>query len=146
MSINIRPIEESDFSQLIVLFKEFALFEKVPEQMTNTLEKMQSEKPFIQGFVAENGQQQIVGYATCFFAYYTWIGKSLYMDDLYVQPEYRSQGIGTLLIGGIIDLAKQETCRKVRWQVSSWNKPAIGFYKRLNAVINETERNCDLIF
>lgn len=144
MSIHIRPIEEGDFQQLIALFQEFAEFEKVPELMGNSVEKMQSEKAYINGFVAVDGQNRIVGYATFFFAYYTWTGKSLYMDDLYVCPDYRTQGIGSLLIGSVIEYAKKEDCRKVRWQVSGWNTPAIGFYQRLGAIINETERNCDL--
>ena len=146
MSIQIRPIEETDFTQLIALFKEFAIFEKAPELMTNTVEKMQAEKEYIKGYAAVNEDNQIIGYATCFFAYYTWIGKSFYMDDLYVKQEYRAQGIGTKLINSIIDLAKKENCRKLRWQVSEWNTPAIGFYKSLGAQINETERNCDLMF
>ncbi len=146
MPIQIRPIEEADFTQLIALFKEFAIFEKAPELMTNTVEKMKAEKDYIKGFTAINEENAIIGYATCFFAYYTWIGKSFYMDDLYVKPEYRAQGIGTKLINSIIELAKKENCSKLRWQVSEWNTPAIGFYKSLGAQINETERNCDLIF
>ncbi|GAT63725.1 GNAT family N-acetyltransferase [Paludibacter jiangxiensis] len=146
MPIQIRPIEEADFTQLIALFQEFAIFEKAPELMTNTVDKMKSEKEYIKGFAAINEENTIIGYATCFFAYYTWIGKSLYMDDLYVKPEYRAQGIGTKLINSIIALAKKENCSKVRWQVSEWNTPAIGFYKSLGAQINETERNCDLMF
>lgn len=146
MSIQIRPIGESDFPQLIALFHEFAIFEKVPDLMTNTVEKMISEKELIKGFIAVTKEDVIIGYATCFFAYFTWIGKSLYMDDLYVRPDYRSQGIGSKLIGSVIDYAKQENCRKLRWQVSEWNTPAISFYRSLGAEINETERNCDLIF
>ncbi|MTK54057.1 GNAT family N-acetyltransferase [Paludibacter sp.] len=145
MSIQIRPIEEADFTQLVALFKEFAIFEKAPELMTNTVEKMIAEKDYINGYAAVNEENTIIGYATCFFAYYTWIGKSFYMDDLYVKPEYRAQGIGTKLINSIIDLATKEHCSKLRWQVSEWNTPAIGFYKSLGAQINETERNCDLI-
>jgi len=68
------------------------------------------------------------------------------MDDLYVKPEYRASGTGTLLIGRVIELAKSSQCHKLRWQVSNWNKPAIGFYKSIGATIDSTEQNCDLIF
>ncbi len=145
MAISIRPIEEYDFEDLIFLFKEFAVFEKVPERMVNTLEQMKQEKEFILGFVARDDNNNIAGYVTCFFSYYTWVGKSLYMDDLYVKQEYRGKGIGTLLINKIIDFAKREKCNKVRWQVSSWNQPAISFYESLGAKIDNTEMNCDLI-
>jgi GNAT superfamily N-acetyltransferase len=96
--------------------------------------------------VAETSDKVIVGYATFIFCYYTWVGKSLYMDDLYVLPAYRGKGIGTLLIGKVIDYARETKCHRLRWQVSKWNDRAIVFYKSLGAVINETEQNCDISF
>jgi GNAT superfamily N-acetyltransferase len=87
-----------------------------------------------------------MGYVTYFFAYYTWTGKSLYMDDLYVREKYRRKGLGALLINKVIDYAKEEKCNKLRWQVSNWNEPAITFYKSLGAEIDNIEQNCDIIF
>jgi ribosomal protein S18 acetylase RimI-like enzyme len=146
MDINVREAEERDFSQLVALFQEFAQFEKVPERMINSVEKMLREKEFFHCFVAENAANEIAGYVTYFFGYYTWVGKSLYMDDLYVRPQYRGQAIGTMLIDRVIALAKEAECYKLRWQVSAWNKPAIEFYRHLGAEIDGTEQNCDLIF
>lgn len=144
--IRIRAIEETDFLQIMSLFKEFATFEKMPEQMTNSVERMSKEKDFFHCFVAETKDKKIIGYATYFFCYYTWIGKSLYMDDLYVKPEYRANGIGTKLINKVIQFAKDSECNKLRWQVSDWNKPAIDFYTHIGAKIDSNEHNCDLIF
>ena len=146
MFINVREVEERDFPQLVALFQEFAKFEKVPERMINSVEKMLREKDLFHCFVAENAANEIVGYVTYFFGYYTWVGKSLYMDDLYVRPQYRGQGLGTRLIERVITLGKAAECYKLRWQVSAWNKPAIEFYRRLGAEIDGTEQNCDLIF
>jgi len=146
MDIRIRKIEEPDYAALILLFREFALFEKLPGKMTNTLEQMLEEKDHLLGFVAVNAQDEIIGYVTFFFAYYTWTGKSLYMDDLYVRPEFRAMNIGTKLINQVIRFAKTESCRKLRWQVSEWNQPAIDFYKSLGANIDSVESNCDLVF
>ena len=146
MDIHIRKIEETDYESLILLFREFALFEKLPDKMTNSLEQMLEEKDHLSGFVAVNTQNEIIGYVTYFFAYYTWTGKSLYMDDLYVRPEFRAKNVGTKLINRVIAFAKTENCRKLRWQVSEWNQPAIDFYKSLGADINSVESNCDLIF
>jgi len=146
MEINIRSANEGDFQQIIELFRDFAVFEKVPEKMTNSVEKMLKEKEYFHCFVAITADKRIVGYANYFFAYYTWIGKSLYMDDLYVTPEFRSKGIGTMLINSVINFAKQSDCHKLRWQVSEWNKPAIEFYKSLGASIDNVEQNCDLVF
>jgi len=146
MSLVIRPIEPKDFETLIILFKEFALFEKLPEKMMNSVELIIQESEFLNGFVAVDSNDEILGYVTYFFAYYTWIGKSLYMDDLYVRPAHRGLGIGTLLLNKVVEFAKQDNCKKLRWQVSAWNQPAIEFYKKQGACIDDVESNCDLIF
>ena len=144
--ITIKHIEENDFEELVALFLEFATFQNQPEKMKNSVEKMISEKDFLHGFTARDEDDRIIGYATFFFAYYTWVGKSLYMDDLYIKEQYRGKGIGTLLINTVIKHAEKEKCDRLRWQVSEWNKPAISFYKSLGAKIDETEKNCDIIF
>jgi GNAT superfamily N-acetyltransferase len=145
MEITIRSVKETDYLQIVALFKDFAAFEKFPEKMTNSVDRMINEKDFFNCFVAETIDNRIVGYVTYFFCYYTWIGKSLYMDDLYVKPEFRTNGIGTKLINKVIEFAKDSKCHKLRWQVSKWNKPAIDFYKKIGATIDYIERNCDLI-
>ncbi|MDR2955811.1 MAG: GNAT family N-acetyltransferase [Prevotella sp.] len=142
----IQSIKETDFEELASVFLEFATFQNVPDKMKNSIEKMVKEKEHIHGFVARNENNQIAGYATYFFAYYTWVGKSLYMDDLYVREKYRGKGLGTELINKVIELAKKEECNRLRWQVSEWNHPAIRFYKSLGAKIDDIERNCDLAF
>ena len=144
MEISIREATEKDFGAIVEMFKEFAHFEGLDERLVNTVERMIDEKEYFNCFVAVNPQDEILGYATHFFAYFTWTGKSLYMDDLYVREKYRGEGIGRILINKVIDFAKSTGCHKVRWQVSDWNAPAIGFYKGLGAVIDAQERNCDL--
>lgn len=143
--MQIYPIKESDFEQLVLLFKEFSVFQKLPHKMTNSLDQMIIEKDYIQGFVAKNETDDIMGYVTVFFSYYTWSGKSLYMDDLYVREKYRGKGIGSLLINEAKLFAQQNSCKKLRWQVSNWNTPAINFYKSLGAEIDDLEMNCDLM-
>lgn len=144
MEFSIRTIREKDFPALISLFKEFAVFEKLPEQMVNSAEQMKKEKDYINGYVAETTDNELVGYVTFFDAYYTWVGRSLYMDDLYVKKSHRGNGIGTRLIQKVIDHAKASKCNRLRWQVSGWNKEAIEFYTSLGAVVDGTESNCDL--
>lgn len=146
MKIAIRPVEEKDFPFMIKLFKEFATFEKHPELVTNTVEQMLHEKELFHAFVAETNDKKIIGYVTYFFSYPTWIGKSLYMDDLYVVPEFRNQGLGLKLTQKLIDFAKASNCKKIHWQVSDWNQAAIGFYESLGAKIDRNKFNCDLRF
>ncbi|MDR1336592.1 MAG: GNAT family N-acetyltransferase [Tannerella sp.] len=145
MNITVRNIKEPDFEPLLQLFQEFAAFEQLPDRMTNSVEKMKEEKEFFHGFVAETADRKSIGYVSYFFCYYTWTGKSLYLDDLYIRPEYRGRGIGTDLIHEVIEKAKANGCHRVRWQVSKWNQPAIDFYRKIGAEINDVEQNCDLI-
>ena len=144
MDIKIRPAKEADFTKTIELFKEFATFEKHPEMVTNSVELMIREKEYFHAFIAETEEKEIIGYATYFFSYPTWVGKSLYMDDLYVIPEYRGKGLGSKLTQTLIDFAQASNCKKMHWQVSDWNHPAIGFYESLGATIDRNKFNCDL--
>jgi len=80
--------------------------------------------------------------ALCFFAYYTWVGKSLYLDDIYVMESYRGQKIGTELLKKVFEIAQKEGCKRVRWQVLNWNKPAIEMYEKIGAEIDDEWLNC----
>jgi len=141
----IRTASPSDFPALIQLFQEFAEFEKQSEKMQNTVERMTSEQNHFHGFVAENQSGDIIGYVTWFLCYFTWTGKAMYMDDLYVRPSFRGQGAGTALMQQVIARAREENCHKVRWQVSSWNIKAQELYKSVGATIDGGEWNCDLL-
>jgi GNAT superfamily N-acetyltransferase len=144
-AVAIRKAYEHDFPQIISLIKEFSQFQRTPERVTVTLDQMIKEKDCFQCFVAETDKEVIVGFATFFLAYYSWTGKALYLDDLYVSEPFRRQGIGRKLLDSIINLAKDEHCYKVRWQVSKWNSNAIEFYKSMGAEIDEVEINCNFI-
>jgi len=144
MLINIRKVVPSDFLSILALINEFAIFQKTPQKVSITLEQMEKEKDFFQCFVAETSDKVIVGFASFYFTYFSWSGKGLFLDDLYVTESYRKQNIGVQLLNAVIDLGKKEQCKKLRWQVSGWNKNAIGFYEKMGAVIDDTEINCDL--
>ncbi|HEY5463025.1 MAG TPA: GNAT family N-acetyltransferase [Hanamia sp.] len=143
MNITIRKADEQDFPVVASLIKEFSIFQKTPEKVTNTLEQMIKDKNFFQCLVAE-ADKEITGFVTFFFTYYSWTGKGLYLDDLYVKKAFRRHAIGKKLLDAIIDLAKQEQCKNVRWLVSSWNTNAIHFYKNMGATIDEIDLNCSL--
>lgn len=141
--MNIRPSTPQDYPAIIGLIKELALFEKAPEKVTNTAEQMASEDDYFHCFVVENEQKEVIAMALYFMAYYTWIGKSLYLDDLYVKEEYRGQGIGSQLLNKLFEVAKEENCKRVRWQVINWNAPAIALYEKAGASIDNEWSNCD---
>ena len=145
LSFTIRKHHASDLPQIYSLIKELSIFEKVPHRLINSLERMIAEQNHFHAFVAVNNQNEILAYATYNLIYYTWVGKSIYMDDLYVKSEYRGQGIGRDLIESVLTFAKENGCHKVRWQVSEWNERAIEFYKSLGAEIDAVEKNCEVI-
>ena len=143
MNLTIREAKETDYEVILQLIKEFAAAQKTPEQVTNSVELMKKEKEFFNCLVADV-DGKIAGFANFFFSYYSWSGKSLYLNDLYVTGEFRGKKIGTALMKKLIALAKAEDCKKLRWQVSNWNEKAIDFYRDFGAKIGDVEINCDL--
>jgi GNAT superfamily N-acetyltransferase len=141
-NITVRNATEEDFPSIILLIKELAAFEKAPEKVTNSVELMKTEKELFQCFVAETESGEIVGMALYFFAYYTWVGKSLYLDDIYVKESYRKHKIGTALLRKIFEVACEKDCKRVRWQVLNWNQSAIQLYKKNGAEIDDEWLNC----
>jgi len=144
MNITIRKGTADDYPVILDLIYEFAHFQKTPERVSNTVEQMKADENLFQCFVAEDENKKIVGYAAWFFTYYSWSGKALYLDDLYVTAPARGHAIGSRLLQTVIDHASASGCKKVRWQVSNWNAPAIAFYKKMGAWIDDVEINCNL--
>jgi GNAT superfamily N-acetyltransferase len=143
MNVTIRNAAEEDFPAILTLIKELATYEKAPDKVTNSVDQMKIEKDLFRCFVAETAKGEIVGIALYFFAYYTWVGKSLYLEDIYVKEEYRRERIGTLLIDKVFEVARNEDCKRVRWQVLNWNLPAIEMYKKCGAQIDGEWFNCN---
>ena len=145
MTASIRKGVKSDLPDVLKLIKELAKFEKAPDEVENTIERMELEgfgsRPYFEFFVAEV-DSNIVGLALYFFSYSTWKGKSLYLDDLIVQKEYRGEGIGTQLFNELLKVAKESNCGKVHWQVLDWNEPAIEYYKKIGSEFDEEWINC----
>lgn len=145
MDIIIRESTVEDFPAILSLIKEFSIFQKTPEKVTVTLEQMIIDQHIFRCYLAETPGKEIIGFVSYYLAYYSWTGRAMYVDDLYVKTDFRKQLIGKKLLSTVVDLAKKEGCKKVRWQVSKWNLNAIEFYKKLGATIDDTDMNCDLL-
>jgi len=143
MAFTIRQGNTNDFPAILALIKELALFENAPEKVTNTVAQMEEEQALFNTVVVENEQGKIIAMMLYYFTYYTWVGKSLYLDDLYVKKAYRGNEIGKKLIKKLFSIAKENNCKRVRWQVLDWNEPAIAFYKKLGATLDGEWINCD---
>ena len=127
----IRSATAKDVPDLLELVRELAVFEKAPNEVINTEEKMLEDgfgvNKLFDAFVAElNGE--IIGLAITYYRYSTWKGKCLYLEDLIVTEKHRGIGAGQQLFTHCIDFGKENGCHKMIWQVLDWNKPALGFY------------------
>lgn len=144
MDITIRKAEDADYTAVLALIKEFAAFQKTPEKVSITAAQMQEDKSIFQCLVAQTNAGTIVGFASFFFAYYSWSGKAVYLDDLYVTEAYRNKKIGIKLLHTVLETGRRAGCKTMRWVVSDWNTDAIAFYKNLGATIDQTDRVCNL--
>ncbi len=147
MKVIIRKGQKADLRSALSLVRELALFEKAPEQVTNTVEDMQRDSfgsnPVF-GFHVAELDGTIVGMAVYFVKYSTWKGKGLYLDDLIVSEKYRGKGIGQKLFDAFVAEAKSIGAKQVHWQVLDWNTPAIEFYKKLGSSIEAEWLDCKM--
>lgn len=136
--LTIRKAEESDIPNIIGLIKELAEYEKLLHlvELTETDLKnvLFGENKFVQVLLAEY-DGILAGQALFFNNFSTFLGKpGIYLEDLYVKPEFRSNGIGKALLNELISIAKENNYGRVEWCVLDWNKSAIDFYKSIGAV------------
>ncbi|GAA4348176.1 GNAT family N-acetyltransferase [Hymenobacter saemangeumensis] len=138
---------EADLPQVLGLIKELAEYERAPEAVTNTLEAMRRDGfgpvPIFGFFVLERGAD-IIGLALFYTAYSTWKGRMLYLEDLVVTESARRGGYGKLLFDAVVAEARATGAQRMKWQVLDWNEPAIGFYKKLGANIENEWLNGNL--
>jgi len=131
------------------LVLELAIYEKAPEQVTNTPEQMLTDgfgpNPLFGALVAE-ADGKIVGMSLYYFRYSTWKGKRLYLEDIIVTESYRGKGLGKALFDETIAHARQTDCTGMMWQVLDWNEPAIEFYKKFGTRFDTGWWNCHLDF
>jgi GNAT superfamily N-acetyltransferase len=136
--MQIRLAIPSDAADIHRLIYELAVYEKAPEQMVATIDQINSslfnDKPVAFCHVAEV-DGKIVSIALWFLNYSTWLGKpGIYLEDLFVQPEYRGYGIGKGFMKTLAQLCIERGYERFQWWVLDWNKPSIDFYKSLGAV------------
>lgn len=144
--VAIRPATPGDEHQIFGLVAELAEFEKLRHLLVGTPEMlardMFSNSPRVQSFVAEL-DGKIVGYALFFWTYSTFLTKpGLWMEDLYVTPELRGQGLGQALLNAVIEHAGKVGAGRLEWSVLDWNVNAIQFYEKLGAEVMPDWRIC----
>ncbi|MEM6995408.1 MAG: GNAT family N-acetyltransferase [Myxococcota bacterium] len=141
MTAKLRFARPEDAPTLHRLVCELAAYERAPEAVEVTAEHFQRQmsqpRPPFEAILAErevDGAITAAGVAVFFHHYSTWKGcAGLYLEDLFVSPEHRGHGIGTMLLGALARLAKERGGARLEWSVLDWNEKAAGFYQGLGA-------------
>ena len=133
----IRKAEISDVEAIHNLIVELAIYEREPEAVVATVAQLKENlfgaKPVAFCHVAEV-DGQVVGIAIWFLNYSTWLGKAgLYLEDLFVKPEFRSRGLGLQLMKTLAQICVERGYERFQWWVLDWNEPSINFYKSIGA-------------
>ena len=127
-----------DVAVVLDLIRGLADYEKRLESVRATVEDLSDilfgERPFADVILAEV-EGQAVGFAFFFQNVSTFQGcRGLFLEDLFVRPEWRGRGIGRQLLGALAETARERRCGLLEWRALTWNKPAIDFYRSLGAV------------
>ena len=136
-NFKIRETRKEDVGLILSLIKEIANYENMVEDVIATEESL-TKSIFIdkkaEVIIGElNGEP--IGYALYFFNYSTFIGRAgLYLEDIYIKPEFRAGGIGKEIFKLLGKIAKENGCKRMEWTCLNWNKSSIKFYESLGAI------------
>lgn len=131
-----RFANEDDLSLILEFIRDLAEYEKMLDEVIATEELLDEwifDKKIAEViFVLENEKE--VGFALFFHNFSTFLGKAgIYLEDLYVKPQYRGKGYGKALIKKLASIAVERGCGRLEWSCLDWNKPSIDFYLSLGA-------------
>jgi GNAT superfamily N-acetyltransferase len=150
----LRPAELDDVAPIVALIRELAEFEQLTHLLQVTPEKLRPHlfglKPVAEAYVAElpvdavaAGESRVVAFALFFTNFSTFLAQpGLYLEDLYVKPAHRGQGIGEALLTRLGRLALERGYGRFEWTVLDWNADAIRFYERMGATVLPQWRVC----
>lgn len=135
--VSIRIAGEEDTEIILNFIKELADYEKLSHEVTADVALLKKnlfgDKKIAEILIAEY-KNKPAGFALFFHNFSTFLGKpGIYLEDLFVKPELRGNGIGKILLTYLGKLAVERDCGRIEWAVLDWNEPAINFYKKLGA-------------
>ena len=140
MALEIRPATVHDVPLILDLIRGLAEYERMLDQVEASEDRLRASLFPVDGRVADAhcviGAVGGVpaGFALYFFNYSTFLARpGLYLEDLFVKPEFRRAGLGKALLLHLAALAHERGCGRMEWAVLDWNEPAIGFYEALGA-------------
>lgn len=134
----IRPATPADVPTVARLIRALAEYERLADRVALDESRLRDHlfgpRPYCETLIAEDAGTP-VGFALFFHNYSTFLARpGIYLEDLFVLPEYRGRGYGKALLAALAKLAVERGCGRLEWSVLNWNEPSIGFYKSLGAV------------
>jgi len=145
MPLSIRTATAADVPEILNFIRALAVYERAPDAVKASEEDLLrdgfGENPYYSCIIAELDSKP-AGFAFYFFDYSTWLGRpGLYLEDLFVHPEFRGRGIGKALLERVAQIAVERNCARLKWEVLDWNQPAIDFYAAMGAEFLDEWRN-----
>jgi GNAT superfamily N-acetyltransferase len=139
----IRLATDNDIPAILELIHALAKYEREPDAVQIGEAELRRDgfgpRPFFECLIADD-DGEAAGFALYFPIYSTWRGRSLHLEDLFVQPSHRGRGIGKALLARVAAIAIERGCARMQWDVLDWNTPAIDFYRGCGAIMLESWR------
>lgn len=147
--VRLAPAREEDVPVVLRLIAALGEYEKLAHEVTATEERLRDAlfgaAPAAEVVIAWSDRNEPIGFALFFHNFSTFLARrGLYLEDLFVVPEWRGRGVGRRLLGHLAQVAVERGCGRMDWAVLDWNEPAIGFYRRLGARLLDEWRICRL--
>jgi GNAT superfamily N-acetyltransferase len=147
-SIRIVPAQVTDVPVILGMIKALAEYEQLTHEVTATEDDLRQSlfgpRPAGEVVLAYDGDAPI-GFALFFHNFSTFLGRhGLYLEDLFIVPEWRGKGVGKQLLAHVASIAESRKCGRMEWAVLDWNESAIAFYRRMGAHVLDEWRICRL--
>ena len=149
MAVRLASAREQDVPIVLRLIRALGEYEKLAHEVVATEARLRDalfgQRPAAEVIIAWSDAGEAVGFALFFHNFSTFLARrGLYLEDLFVVPEWRGRGVGRQLLVHLARLAVERDCGRMEWAVLNWNEPALGFYRRLGARLLDDWRICRL--